>query len=448
MTGTPIDPVDDATLVAWLDGELESAQAAQVARAVDASAALGERARMLRATRTELAGFLSSSDPPEPRAMPKPGVLLSAAALLVVAVIGFLAREDDGPEPGSPAENRWLAVRAIPVRGGWPLFGAIAFEIDGRSKSERTCRIVAREPDESDEALAARLSADPQQQLGIPLVLDAELVGPDGARWSGIVRNTQGEFGPEGTRLAVLLEDVVVRHAAINPLLGMRATDGAWVEDWWHQYRARGDIDVGGAHGFVPELPGDWRVTFTLRSFTPAGDSRWPTFAEPLRFDCGFRVEGETGPWSEAVDGLRARIVASARDASPGSPLAIALQIENRSDRPRAYNVTGVTMAVIPQPYHFDLLVDGEACTQRDGLGVISSAGAGFLPQPVGSLRTMGVLTSFWRRDGEPPLETPGPHRLAFRFHFEPSIWSGDDRALWMGKIETPAITIDVAARR
>jgi hypothetical protein len=69
---------------------------------------------------------------------------------------------------------------------------------------------------------------------------------------------------------------------------------------------------------------------------------------------------------------------------APGAPLAIAL-CPQRFDRPRAYNVTGRRRGD-PQP-RTSSCCDGEAATPD--LGVIAALST-FLPQPVGSVRTIG----------------------------------------------------------
>lgn len=450
-------PVDDASLVAWLDGELSETEAQRVAALVIDDPAIARRAELLRAAQHELRAVLRGEQALPAavrRSAPRRATpWLVAAALLVVLAIGLLARGGDEPESAVLVENQFLAVSVAPSRPEAPLFGAIRFALEGRSKTAVPCRIVARRGHEDDEALATRLFAEPAEHLGIPLVLDATVISPEGTRYSGIVRRSAGVFGTEPTTIDVALEDLLVGYGApglgaINPSLGMRETAEGFVADWQHQFRVLGDLDVGGAHGFVPEIPGEWRIEFTLRSFTPAADSRWIGFVEPLRFACAFRVAGVVGAWSEPVDGLRARLVASASSTRADRPLAIALQLENQSDRPRAYNTTGMTLAKIPQPYHMTLIEDGEDGEQRDDLGVITSARGSYLPQPVGTRRSIAVLSDFWRLDGAAALSRPGEHRLALRFHFEPSAWLDSDKALWMGRIETPALTIRVEAVR
>ena len=71
-----------------------------------------------------------------------------------------------------------------------------------------------------------------------------------------------------------------------------------------------------------------------------------------------------------------------------------------------------------------------------------------FLPQPVGTTRSLIVLTDYWQREGRRPSALTGSHQVAFRFHFEPSVWNSNDRTLWMGKIDTPPIAVEFGSER
>lgn len=43
-------------------------------------------------------------------------------------------------------------------------------------------------------------------------------------------------------------------------------------------------------------------------------------------------------------------------------------------------------------------------------------------------------------------LAAQGP-RVRARFHFEPSLWNADDDSIWLGKLTTPDIEVDVRKR-
>jgi hypothetical protein len=60
----------------------------------------------------------------------------------------------------------------------------------------------------------------------------------------------------------------------------------------------------------------------------------------------------------------------------------------------------------------------------------------------------MIVLADYWRRGGQAPSELSGTHQIGMRFHFEPSVWKTGDEELWMGKVDTPPITVEFPAAR
>jgi hypothetical protein len=449
---------DDATLVALLDGELPEAEAQRVLAKARIDARLHDRLRLLQAARAELAWALGRSDaapPGMPSSTRRPPrgrllfMLLAAAALAVVVVLGLDAWQA-ARDPA--AENRWLQLRLVPLQPGWDLFSPIRFELEGTAKTAAECRVVARKPGESDAELADRLfaavaAAAKAGAEALPLVLEAEVTGPDGVARRGNVARVEHTWTTTPSRLVVELVDVQLPHAGINPMLNVALDPSGVREDFWWGIRRAGTVDEDGTHGFVPEAGGEYRIRFTLRSFAPAS-WQYATFDKPLEVSTGFAVRGVVGAWSEPQDGIRARIVANTDHPDEKRPLVFAVQLRNESDRPRTFNVTGVTMAKIPQPFHFDLMIDGQAWTQRDDLGVITPAMSTGLALAVGGERSVIALTDFWRRDGQKPAQLSGRHSLAVRFHSEASVWVDTDKALWQGKIDTPAIGIEMPAAK
>lgn len=448
MTTTPFSLPDDALLVAWLDGEVDADERRLVETAIAGDDTVREKVARLRATRIDLAAALADDAPTVPeRRWPMWG-----AAAAALAVVVTLAVRTSPPGPAQGVENEFLALRALPLRGGWPIFGDIRFDLEGRAKTSHPCRILARAADETDEQVAARAIADPANNGAIPLVLDAEVVLPDGTTCRGPVVRVEGEFGATASRIRVALIDALVEHPAISPLLAARIAEDPdplgnhEMRGFLWAFERNGTPNVGGHHGFVPEQAGEYRIRFVLRSFTPAGDSRLVRIAEPLVATAAFSVDGAFGNWSEAADGLRARIVAKSARVRAGEPLVVAVQLANASARARSYNVAGVTMAPIPQPFHFDLVVDGEAWTQRDDLPVIFGGDSSFLPQPPGTTRTVIVLADYWHRDGTRLSQLSGSHTIAFRFRFQPTLWGGNADDLWQGTVETPPVEIHIEA--
>lgn len=102
--------VDEATLAAWVDGELPPEQAAQLATAVAADAALAARAARLRAQRERLRGAFAADDPVPER-------LQQAAAALADRLA-----EAGAPAPVVSLEAARRAARApaAAARGATP----------------------------------------------------------------------------------------------------------------------------------------------------------------------------------------------------------------------------------------------------------------------------------------------------------------------------------------
>lgn len=437
-----------ATLVQWLDGELSADEAERVAAAVAHDPVRGERVRLLRAARAELTWALAQSPTaPPPAAAESTGRrrppmlpwLLAAAGLAVVAVIATDGRAD--PDAAA-AENDLLRLELTRSSQRVELFAGVRFTLRGEAKTDLPCRIVARNVDETDAELVARCVFENGGEPIVPMLLTAELQGP-GAPLGGLeVARADHVFDQRTSEVGFDLVDVRTQTDEVGPLLTVRlAPDGPVADTQWALERDVQPV-LGEPQGFVAQEPGDWRLTLRLRALPhePRGE---PAFAEPLALSTTFSVHGVVGAWSEPVDGICARLVASRRDRD-GRPLAVALQLRNDSGRSRRFNVVGATMAEIPQPLHFDLLVDGERWSQDAPPALTFGAGWLFVPQPDGTRRSMVVLLEHWRSTaGLAPDRLKGRHRIAMRFHFEPTLWTGDANALWRGTIDTPPIEID-----
>ena len=448
------DHPDDATLVAWLDGELEAATAWSVADRVDADAALRDRVQLLRAARAELAWGLGESDTAPPPAAttarasgsqtPWAPWLLAAAALVIVLVVANGARRGGPDALAAIAENDLLKVELTTPKSAWELFSGVRFKLTGQCKTDLPCHVFADNEDASGSARMIRAN-----EGGAPLAAIAVTATIDDGRdtWSNPVGMLDHRFDRDASDVTIELAQIRRPVAGIGPLLTVRLDENGASEDFgWGLQRNIQPSPNYAAAGFVPLEPGNYRLTLTLRAVAFEADTE-PVFAEPLELCIGFAVGGVVGKWSEPVDGMRARLVAS-RTRRGGRPLAIALQLRNDSDRPRKFNVTGHTKAKIPQPLHFDLVVDGTAWRQRDDLGVITPARSGFLPQPVDTMRAVVVLDDYWRdANGKAPASLRGEHELALRFHFEPVLWNSNDRQIWLGQIDTPPVRIDFGPR-
>src|SRR5205814_478108 len=133
--------------------------------------------------------------------------------------------------------------------------------------------------------------------------------------------------------------DFEIDDVAMRPILWGRPGPGEWLED--KSWRLEQMPRAAPARWF-PELPGEWRIELRVDTLPPPQPGLWPTFAEPLRVSTAVMLTGEVSPWSEAQDGMKARLVwSTGTRAADGTPAA--LQLRNESDRPRKYNHVGTT---------------------------------------------------------------------------------------------------------
>lgn len=439
--------VSDVKLIEWLDGELSERDADQVSRVVADDPDLCERVRLLRSARNELAWAFQESKtapPPAPLATTRRRRfaigkwLMAAAALVIVMTIGNWQPADQ-VDQAEVTENDLLTVKLTSPQAGWDLFSNIRFAIEGQAKTDMPCRIIARGKDETDEQLAARAVKQNGGEPIVPMVLSAVLT-IDKRNVVGDIFKADGLFTERAGSVPFRLVDVRTQYDGIAPLLSLKPDDNGGSQDFNWSYQNGVVPHEEGSIGFVPTDIGEYRMCVTLRALatTPNGT---PAFAEPLELAIGFAVRGLTGEWSEPVDGLRARFLSS-RSAAGRKQLAIAVQLRNDSNLALKYNATGSTMAKIPQPFHFDLMIDGEQWQQRNGLAVIHMAESSWLPQPIGTTRSMIVLADYWHNKQQRPSKLHGKHRLGIRFHFTPLMWNTNDKSIWVGMIDTPPIEI------
>jgi hypothetical protein len=367
----------------------------------------------------------------------------------VVAAVFVFRR---GAPDEATGRNECAELKVAP-RGGacHPLFTEVALELRWRSLgTPTTFRYVSVVPygfSDTPAALGRSAWSDETGGKILPVVVTASLRAPDGTV-------LQARLHPDGAPLLVdsrageMLQVVTLREFEVRTetprlYLGGAPVLRGWQEDFLWPYR---NLPRGQQARWFPEQPGEWRIELRVDSLPPPQPA-WPTFQEPLVVTTAIVLTAEVSPWGEAHDGMQARIVV----ATGGTDLdhtPIAVQLKNQSGRTRRYNVTGSTMAQIPQPFHFDLVVDGEGWKQREGLPVITAAEDLMLPHPDGTVRTLVVMPDYWRADGRSLGQLPaGKHQLQLRFHFEPSIWDGTDKELWMGKLLTPQLAVDVPKR-
>lgn len=464
-------PTIEERLQAYLDDEVT----AEERRSIEAEIARSEIHRkkfdVLRAVKDALGDVADADDAADdgatpvrmpvvsPRRVPVwalVSVPLAAAVLIAIVLLTSGDGRPNGerePDVATPAEasNAWLRVVARMDGGSHRLFDDPAIELElhpaqGLVHFGKRSRAV--EPAKAAEALVRSITSPPGKGI-LPLYIDAEIFGPDGRTWRGPVfvpvDAKDGRLFIGDLTLRLPLSTIGARggvrrgdpptDAFLAPHVGLpRAADGSWAAPKPHH------VDL--ATRFLCPEPGAYRVRLSIRTLPARAEYAWPQFDAPLVVECAFDVAGHVGPWSEPVDGLRVRLATPA--ATLAHPAPVAVQLENVSDRPRTYNYMGFTMAKVPQPYHLTLRTDGRDLEQGD-VGIVIPAGSSFVPHAVGVIRTVVVSAAFWRSDRTPLSRLVGPHRLAVRFHFEPSFARSDDRAMWAGSVTSPELPVTIA---
>jgi anti-sigma factor RsiW len=453
---------DDELLQAHVDGELAADEAATLAARLAAEPALAERHRLLLAVRRAVDDALQNADVAAlaaagaeaagtaRNATRRRAWLAAAAALLGLGVVVAIAVDRDA-RFARPVGNNLLSVQAVPLRGGgWPIFAEIAFELRWQGKDGRRVHVLPFAPERDLAAVASDFAAGapagaPRSANDVPVVLDGSVRRPDGTsvplRWNAAAPAATDDSGKLAQPL--VLWDLQLHEPNLPTFFTLRPTGAAWQHDhlWYLQRFGGGERREWPP--FVPDEPGEYTIALRVVSVPPPAGAAWAAFAAPLELSTIVRVDGVASAWSKPVDGLAARVVvpSDAIDAQQCTP--VALQLRNDSDRARVYNVIGVTMAPIPQPLHFDLLVDGQRAEQPDKAPVAVPHSMSFEPHAPGRVRTVIAPSDAWLLDGKPLRALRGPHTLAIRFHFVPTLWSGGDE-LWQGEVTTPPLRVEL----
>jgi len=443
---TTHDPMEPQ-LVAWLHGELDVNGRRAVAEVLRRDASARARLAVLEATDTALCEALDTAAAPRARTVSafrsfvRPALALAAA--LVVAAVFVFARIDHDP---AVARNDLIELRLSPRDGASvPLFSELAFQLQWtrRDPAGRPYCVQPFPSGQAQEQTAKRDDRYPEKTVF--LSVSAEVRDPAGkVHQARFVPREPFLIDREHAVQTVTSVDFEIADVAMRPLLWGRPGPGEWLEDqrWRFEWMPR-----AGAARWFPELPGEWRLELRVDTLPPPQPGLWPTFAEPLRVSTAVVMSGEVSEWSPLHDGMKARLVwATGARAADSTPMAV--QLRNDGDRPRQYNHAGITMAKVPQPLHFNLIVDGAEWAQNERLPVMFSGDDLMEPHPVGVTRTIVCRPDWWRHEGKSLGDLPGRHRLQARFHFEPTAWLDGDKELWMGELLTPPLSVDVPPRK
>lgn len=403
---------------------------------------------------------------------------IAAAAVVLVGVMVFRRDAGDDPaldskrgEPGharastkttsdaaAPDENEYLALHCVKEARKARLFDDPVFTIELRAKQEALLCVLPRRPGMTPKAMAdAFVKRTRTALLALPVYVDVTIVDPDGRTRRGhLVLHEDGSAGDyvmgaggQGWGVTFRLSDVIVPSAAPVPYVavfedaaGEKKIDTLEAIVHYCAWPG-GDRLPSGQRWmrYVIERPGRYRVTFhldTVPKVSGRSSPAWPSFERPLESTHEFVVGGHVGAWSEPVDGMRMRVATAKKDVRVGDVVPIGLQLQNVGKTVRRYNFMGLTRASIPQPYHFTLWFDGTpGVLDEKAMNAVAHAGEQlFAPHVPGAIRTIVVPARFWQRE----RSTSGPVRVGARFHFEPSLWSGDPKELWRGTIDAPPI--------
>lgn len=452
--GDPIDAID-AKLVAWLHGELDPEERRAVRERLRTDPDARARLAALEAADRALGEALEREQAPRPAAGVRTIVqpLLALAALLAVVAVFVWPDED---EPATAGRNDHLELRAAP-RGGAavPLFTDAALELFWRNlhggDPRRPIRVVPFPFGRTRAELGAELDrstlARSYRTAVLPVILWAEITDPEGiVRAARFAPRDAAPFEVADARAVqtVRLRDFEVMDGRPRPVLVGQPGDGEWLADarWPFTHMPHGET----ARWF-PEIPGEYRIELRVEALPAPERDPWPTFDEPVAVSTAIVMSGRMTGWGEAHDGLSARLVwstgARTADATP-----FALQIRNDATEPKKYNYGGSTIAKIPQPLHYTLIVDGEEWQQHDRVPLFLPASAGFWPQPVGTVRTFVARADYWQNDGTSLGGLPGNHRVGVKFHFQPSLWNPADTSIWHGELSTPELEVEVQKAR
>ncbi|MCA8977264.1 MAG: hypothetical protein KDC98_21260 [Planctomycetes bacterium] len=442
----------DARLVAFLHGELEGEERSAIVARLRTDADARARLALLESTDLALTEALDRHAAPaaaRPFATILRPLLALAAILIVIAIFAFDGRIANDP---AVAGNDHFELRVAAKGGGSaPLFCDAALQLFWKNLDQGDPKLpIAVYPfpfGMSRAEVAARVDREThvgsRRMQRLPVIVTASIHGPEGLELQARLA-PRGETEPflvdatTATQL-VLLRDFEVELETPRPAFIGNPGEREWLDDGRWIYA---NMPSGESARLFPEVPGEWRIELSVECLPAPAFAPWPTFAEPQLASTAIVMTGEMTEWSEDHHGMRARLVwASGAVSTDTTPFA--LQLRNESGHDRKYNHVGTTIAKIPQPMHFTLLVDGEEWQQNDRVPVFIAAGDLGRPHPTGTFRTIVTRPGHWHRAGATLGTKPGRHQVQVLFHFEPSFW-GNDPTLWMGKLLTPRLAIDV----
>lgn len=450
---------ENAVLQAFVDGEASPEEVAAIERSMAEDPDLAARVALMRAVVAVAEDGMFAAFGPDPSAAGPSGggvadagdpveessdgraawfgLILAAAAALVVFAVWRSGREPDPVVADQRVENPFFSVQCVPRHGGsWDLFSAVSVELDWKVGAAASVYAMGA-GEAAGEALAAASDA-----RSVPVRLSARIEGPAGRVWTAAWAGEPVEIAGDH-RQVLALSELQVDDPGVAPLVCVAPGEQGWSHDpnWGMRHLGIGP----GLQRFVPQQVGEYRIVIEVASIAAPEGRAWQTFDDAVEVESSFRVSATVGAWSEPVDGMCARVVVPRAHLHAPGLFPFALQLRNDSDRVRRYNVLGVTQVDVPQPFHFNLIVDGEEWDQAERQGPMIPGSLLMIEHTPGTVRSLVVAPSQWSQNGAPLSAKPGDHSVQFRFHSKLLVWNANDRSIWQGELTTPPVKIAVA---
>ncbi|MEO0479882.1 MAG: hypothetical protein AAF196_10410 [Planctomycetota bacterium] len=385
--------------------------------------------------------------------------LLGAAA--AIAVVGFVAFLDQRSPDPSEADNQdqELVVEDETLRVTAQLssdrithpFEVLPLRVRLESKAGETFSILPPSLSALDPHQAARAFVAHGPEGTTPIRLSFTITDVDGREF----RSPSGQTleGVDGAELQRAIQAAGIEREfawpptieANGPLNWSSRTNPAGYRDsldrLFRMPRARSPEEGAAATEFFrPSDNGTVHTTLHIERLPISPGAGW-TERPALALSFDIEVEALFGDWSETVDGMRARVIPPPSATKDGE-FPVAIVLENVSSKTMQYNFVGVSSVDIPQPQHFDLVIDGEQLQQRDRLPILITGDLCFTPHKPRTRRTLGAVLRDWHLPEDLPKREA--IELGAVFEFRPLLVGGTGPKTWAGRIEIPAVRVPI----
>ncbi|MEO0481749.1 MAG: hypothetical protein AAF196_19970 [Planctomycetota bacterium] len=385
-------------------------------------------------------------------------LLGAVAAIAVVALVATFS--NSAPDPDStPAGGRRFLVSDLGLQLALQVdaeavshpFELVPLHFELESKSDRRFVFLPRELCAISPERAADFFVEMGPRGAIPVRLTFEVTDTDGSLYSS-PRGREFESG-DGDTVRRLLSASASRFEMFWPPLVASEGPLDWSSRYEspimegesaREYRMPGEPEVddgsAGTEYFRPSGNGVVRTTVRVEGL-PVTEGAWWVDVPDLTLSFGVEVDAVFGEWSEPVEGLRARIVAAPSMPGDGR-VPLALELENLTQKTMHYNFVGRSAVRIPQPQHFEFVLDGEPLRQHGQLPIRIRDELCLAPHAAGLRRTLGAILSDWQLPSD--LSQRGSVELGAFFEFRALTRGSPDSGGWTGRVEAPSIRVRV----